>query len=514
MNQENTQPKTFSVSLVNRWLNILTYGLASLTVIYLLFWITPAILKRLFFLGELEHQEGLTAYTLWFLKRGGNIYQKPDIHFAGSIYGPLYYYAASLFTQLTDLSLQSLRIFSLICIFGTAICVFLLMRFYGLNRFLSCLWLPIYFAYWSIQGWIDIARLEAFFMFTLFLGITFFNTAIKKSYRYFLAGLVIGLSISTKQTGILFLLLVIPEFYKNRTFFFAGGALLSLLCVESLSFLKFGWDMYAWRITVPSHQSVDLVRGFLELSKHLLIQERGLLMASVLCCVLTLTNSKLKIRNWNQFISENSQLLLIAFETTIALISVFICLAKQGGGLFNIALFNAFLSLLAIYSIGYFLKTENSIHKFIMTLSLGVILFSELQSIRHGLIKNRTPTSEDEADYKKIVDIVRLEPGQAWVTNHPWISVLAGKIPYVPMQQAGCEWAGEFLELSPSIVEAIENKKFELILTGDDWMFSNSRDKYFNTLERNYQKSNSLSIPYLRSIDAAALGPRVGWIRK
>jgi hypothetical protein len=240
MNLELTQPKIFPLSVANRWLKALIYGLASLTIVYLLFWISPAILKRVFFMGELEHQEGLTAHTIWFLQRGGNIYQKPDIHFAGSIYGPLYFYAASLFTQLTQLSLQSLRIFSMICIFGTAICVFLLMRFYGLNRFLSGLWLPIYFVYWPIHGWIDIARLEAFFMFTLFVGLGLFNTAKNRSYRYFLAGAVIGLSISTKQTGALFLLLAIPEFYKNRTFYFLSGALVILLFVEGFSFIKFG----------------------------------------------------------------------------------------------------------------------------------------------------------------------------------------------------------------------------------------------------------------------------------
>lgn len=513
MNLEITQPKIFSLSVANRWLNVLIYVLASLTVIYLLFWISPAILKRLFFLGELEHQEGLTAHTIWFLQKGGNIYQKPDLHFAGSIYGPLYFYAASLFTGLTELSLQSLRIFSLICIFGTAICAFVLMRFYGFNRFLSFLWLPVYFVYWPIHGWIDIARLEAFFMFTLFLGMAFFNTAQEKNYRYFLAGLLIGLSISTKQTGTLFLLLVIPEFYKNRTFYFAGGALLSLLSVESLSFLKFGSAMYAWRIAVPSHQSVDLVNGFWELSKHLLIQERGLLMASVLC-FLPLIGSKPKRKNWKQFVSENSQLLLLAFEATIALISVFTCLAKQGGGLHNVALFNAFLSLVAVYSIGYFLKTENSLQKTLMIVSLGVILFSGLQSIRYGLIEKRTPTSDDEANYKKIVDIVRLEPGEAWVTNHPWIHILAGKVPYVPMQQAGGEWASGFSELPSSILEAIENKKFELILTGDDVIASNVRDKYFHTIEQNYQISHSMNIPYLRPIDGAPLAPWVEWIRK
>lgn len=387
------------------------------------------------------------------------------------------------------------------------------MRFYKLNRFSSLLWLPIFFAYWPIHGWIDIARLEAFFMFTLFLGITFFNTAENRKSRYLLAGLLIGLSISTKQTGILFLLLMVPEFIENRTFFFGSGALLSLLCVESLSFLKFGWDMYAWRVTVPSHQSVDFLGGFWELSNHLLTKERGLVLAAIIC-LLPLSKTTSTNKKWGSFISEHSQLLLVTFEGALALLSVFACLAKQGGGLHNVALFNAFLSLLAVYSLGHFLKTENSIQKGLMVLSLSMILFSSLQSIRYNLIKNRTPTVDDEANYKKIVDIVRSVPGKAWVTNHPWINVLAGKTPYVPMQEAGGEWASGFSEISPSILEAIENREFELILTGDDVISKKVRDKYFHTIEHNYKKSNTFSIPYLRPIDGAPLAPWIGWVRK
>jgi len=513
MNLELTQPKIFPLSVANRWLNALIYGLASLTILYLLFWISPAVLKRVFFLGELEHQEGLTAHTIWFLQRGGNIYQKPDIHFAGSIYGPLYFYAASLFTQLTQLSLQSLRIFSLICIFGTSVCVFLLMRFYGLNRFLSGLWLPIYFVYWPIHGWIDIARLEAFFMFTLFVGLSLFNTAKNRSYRYFLAGAVIGLSISTKQTGALFLLLAIPEFYKNRTFHFLSGALISLLLVEGFSFIKFGNEMYAWRFTVPSNQNVDLINGFSELSKHLLTKETGLLMAA-LGCIFSSTKFPLCGRKAKGNTLAQPQLLLILFESAIALITVFLCLAKQGGGFHNVALFNAFLSLLTIYSIGYSLKTEDTGPKFIMAISLGMILLSGLQSVRYDIIKNRTPTEKDTRDYQQIVEILRNTPGEIWVINHPWINILAGRTPYVPMQQAGGEWASGFSELSPSIFEAIENKKFALILTGDDVISSSVRDKYFQTIEKNYQKSQFLGIPYLRPIDGAPLAPWVGWVRK
>lgn len=64
MNREITQPKFFPLSVANRWLNALIYGMAGLILLYLFFWISPAIYKRVIFFGELEHQEGLTAHTL------------------------------------------------------------------------------------------------------------------------------------------------------------------------------------------------------------------------------------------------------------------------------------------------------------------------------------------------------------------------------------------------------------------------------------------------------------------
>jgi hypothetical protein len=82
------------------------------------------------------------------------------------------------------------------------------------------------------------------------------------------------------------------------------------------------------------------------------------------------------------------------------------------------------------------------------------------------------------------------------------------------MQQAGGEWASGFSELSPSILEAIENKKFGLILTGDDVIAPSIQKIYFDSIDKNYNRRDSFGIPYLRPIDGAPLAPWRAWVRR
>ena len=62
------------------------------------------------------------------------------------------------------------------------------------------------------------------------------------------------------------------------------------------------------------------------------------------------------------------------------------------------------------------------------------------ESVERGYIVDRTPQRQDGEPATNLVAFVRSQPGPAWVASHPWLSTLAGKEAFVPMQQMGGEW--------------------------------------------------------------------------
>ena len=49
-------------------------------------------------------------------------------------------------------------------------CAYLILYHDTANRWASLAWLPLYLSVWPLYGWIDMARMEALFMFLMFAG--------------------------------------------------------------------------------------------------------------------------------------------------------------------------------------------------------------------------------------------------------------------------------------------------------------------------------------------------------
>ncbi|MGE3624080.1 MAG: glycosyltransferase 87 family protein, partial [Bdellovibrionales bacterium] len=244
-------------------LDYMIYALLALLAAYLIFFIFPVLHARLFYSGPLEHQEEIFLNILRWMREGKNIYQVPDLNFAGAIYPPFYFFVADIFVNFMGLSFFSLRLLSLISIIGMAGCVYAMLRPYVPSRWLCLAWLPLYFSMWPLYGWMDIGRLEAVFLFLICAGAACVLRANNRPWVLFLGGCLLGLAAATKQTAIVLLALAFIAVVFDRNYLpVLSGMLLAAAAAYGAGYVLFGPSMFVWVFEVVARHGHDYEVGF------------------------------------------------------------------------------------------------------------------------------------------------------------------------------------------------------------------------------------------------------------
>jgi 4-amino-4-deoxy-L-arabinose transferase-like glycosyltransferase len=136
---------------------------------------------------------------------GKTIYPQPSFAFVPTLYTPLYYYIAALFTAVTDTIMASMRLVSVLATLICFGCLALIGHYRRFSLTAKVIVVGLYAACYSFSGfWYDTAHVDSTFIAFILLAFVF---ACIPSQRHELIGVLSGLSIccavATKQNALL-----------------------------------------------------------------------------------------------------------------------------------------------------------------------------------------------------------------------------------------------------------------------------------------------------------------------
>jgi hypothetical protein len=172
---------------------------------------------------------------------------------------------------------------------------------------------------------------------------------------------------------------------------------------------------------------------------------------------------------------------LIVFGCLISIPGMY----KIGGGVFNLALLNAFCVMAVCWCINDALQHGIAKKLWVLGAFFYIGQFAYGAKIG-GVIARRTPSAYDAEQYELLVNFVRNEPGPVWHFIHPAVNFFANKEVFVPIQQLAGEWFLGGHELTSDIIPAIDAKYFSSIITEGYGMYPWASGPIYQALERHY----------------------------
>lgn len=174
----------------------------------------PFLFSRFTYPADLEWMEGGVMTHIIEIGAGNSLYREPSVDFIPFAYTPFYYYVSYAFSIAFKLSYQIPRAISLLSIVGTGLITSAI-----IVRVLKPLRFAIPFAilagtvviflilldFFFTGTFLDLARVDAFFLFLLFggLGVLIEGRSIKST---IFSGLLLSLAFWTKQTAFFFII--------------------------------------------------------------------------------------------------------------------------------------------------------------------------------------------------------------------------------------------------------------------------------------------------------------------
>ncbi|MBL4654537.1 MAG: hypothetical protein JKY33_01775, partial [Bacteroidia bacterium] len=146
---------------MSKYYKYISYFTAIAIVSYVLAFVIPTIISRLFVPLSVEHQEGVHATMIWMWNKGVNLYSYPSKEFSSWIYTPGFYVIGKLWTDIFGLSIPVLRGLSLLSMFITALFSGFMIFKITQSKWISSLWLFLYLTLFHLYGWIDNANKES-----------------------------------------------------------------------------------------------------------------------------------------------------------------------------------------------------------------------------------------------------------------------------------------------------------------------------------------------------------------
>jgi len=225
------------------------------SVAYVLLYVGVA-LARMRYPYELEWMEGGMVEHVRRILEGKPLYAPPSLEFVSFLYPPGYYLVAAAVASIAGIGFFPLRLLSFLSSLG----VFALL--YALARKETGSWTGGVLAaglfaatYARAGGWLDLARLDSFYLLTL-LGAIFALREGRSPLGAVLAGVLAAAAFLTKQSALVVLVPVLAWLFfveRRRAATAAGTA--ALLAVAGVLFLQResgGWFGY-YCFTLPAH---------------------------------------------------------------------------------------------------------------------------------------------------------------------------------------------------------------------------------------------------------------------
>ena len=387
-------------------------------------------LRRLSYPYDLEWIESGILVSIHRIANGQPLYTRPTLDYVPYLYAPFYFYVSAAVMKLTGAydSYLAPRLVSMLSALGTQALLLLFVRRESKSWLAGIASAGIYASlYLYIEGWVDIGRVDALFIFILLLAIYCTRFA-----HPLIAALVWVLAFQTKQSvlpvAIPFLLLFWERQRPMRVVMAVGAYVaLAWASIAGLNHLTGGWYKFYLFNTIKGLPGVARLAALYP-SETLL---RPLTIAfAVIAAALLLTPIRLRSRR-TMFYLVGSAVLYLAF---------WYVRAHRGYGntmqavyVWTLLLFGmAFARLLDAARRGELSEFKSP--AIANALLIAVIFQLGSQIYNPGQF---VPAPYGRADRDKFEEQLRAIPGDVYVVNHSWDAVMAGKKPHAEGEAVG-----------------------------------------------------------------------------
>jgi hypothetical protein len=424
----------------------------------------------------------------------------PNADYVPQVYMPLYGWIGGLIFKVTGPGFVPLRAFSFLMTLATAVLIYAVAVRESKNRIVAFGCAALFLAGYRLAGgWYELARVENLFVLLTLGGVAAAVYGRDSTRGLLLSGALLGLSLLTKQNGLIFaagtgfyLLLNVRwrVLWFGLAFFLAG---LGPMWLANLA--SDGW-LYTYVFGVAYASPVALSRVWETLQREIF----GVLLLLTLMLLLIIISPLIRL-GLKEYVREVLSSGAWPIFIMAAVLVTIITRASVGGARQNYILGYAFLCLLPALVILEIARWRPSRQR---PAYIGLILAVILQFLlvwlpaSYTFFRNPTytiyvPTREMEASGDRLIERIAAIEGPVWVMMHPPYALMAGKEPAVHIQSL---WHGRFRGRDPmpaDLVERIETQYYAAIIS-DETAYFEDDPALLSLLEANYTRAESLPL--------------------
>lgn len=437
-------------------------------------------LARVRYPYSLDFIEDDLVMQAWRAMQNQPTYVPPNADYVPQVYMPLYPWIGGLIFKVLGGSpgFGPLRAFSFLATLVTAGLIYWIAARESRDWLIAFSCAGLFLAgYRLVGGWYELARVENLFVLLTLAGVTIAIYDQKTTRGLLLAGVMLGLSLMTKQNGLIFaagtgvyLLLNV----RWRVWLYATAFLLSgLLPMWLANVASDGW-LYTYAFGVAYASPIDSIRIVETLQREIFGAMLLLTLSLLIVLLSTLVRQgpkdfiiqTLTQRPWPIFIA-------VAVLVTIA------TRASVGGARQNYILGYAFLCLApalvaaelahwrpAWRRIGHLVLPAIILLQFILTWSPTVHTYLQI-----GNSIQFVPTADMWSSGDRLIERIAAVDGPVFVMMHPPYALMAGKEPSVHIQSL---WHARFRGRDPlpaDLVSRFENHYYAAIISNESEYF-------------------------------------------
>jgi 4-amino-4-deoxy-L-arabinose transferase-like glycosyltransferase len=384
--------------------------------LYLAAFLITSIL-RVGFPYQLSWLEGaMMDHSRWILN-GHQLYGPPSSDFTPFLYPPLYSYVSAFFMKILGVHILVPRLVSLVSSLLVLVLIWRLVKHETGSNFFAVAAAGFYASFYSfVRCYYDMVRVDAFFIFLMFLGVYILRVSKKRSAVY-LSAFVFYLAVFAKQQALgivamLGLLLLLEDFKKFLKF----ALTFSLLGVVTVLYFQQASDSWFLFYVYEFPRSHGLLTELVPLIfKDLLLHTPVLLLIAPYLFF--------KFNAGDRNLRTQRRFYLVFFISTFG---TSWASRAHSGGVENV-LMPALLCLSILGAISFW-HIEQDIRVSNKRGTYFVVLLMACQFIL--LVYNPLNLIPTKAHYrvnKKFVDLIRSFEGEVLVTQFGYLSYLAGK---------------------------------------------------------------------------------------
>ncbi|NIM13237.1 MAG: hypothetical protein GTO45_14075 [Candidatus Aminicenantes bacterium] len=428
-------------------------------LLYLVVFIITSVL-RIGFPYQLSWLEGAVMdHSRWILQ-GNQLYGPPSVDFTPFLYPPFYSYVSAFFMKIFGVHILIPRLVSLVSSMLVLVLIWRLVKYETGSNFYALVAAGFYASFYPfVRCYFDMVRVDAVFVFLMFLGVYILRTG-KKPYSIYLSAFVFYLAVFTKQqalpmVGMMGLFLLLQNFKKFLKFTLTF-CLLTFITILYFQQASDGWFLfYVYKF--------PLSHGFRSFLITLIF--RDLLLHAP---VLVLIGPYLFFKAFKGKNDLRSRVVFYLFFS-IAAFGISWASRAHGGGAENVLMpILLCLSVLGAVSFWYFEQDIGAGNKkgvyfafLLIAVHFGILIYNPLSLI---------PTKKHYQWNKKFVDLIASFEGDVLVTQFGYIPTLAGKKTFAHMTAVsfGYSRGGVSIKakgiISRKFRKAIRKKQFSAII--------------------------------------------------